>query len=83
MNYIAPVTCKCGVKVQIHEYLMDLGDNEQRDRGYCPIRSRFLPPKHSLATFGYRKVLFHSTPCCLAILLSLEEYRMRWPTQRR
>lgn len=42
MNYIEPITCKCGIRVQIHEYPMDLGDDEPRDRGYCPMCCRFL-----------------------------------------
>ena len=41
MNYIEPLICMCGVKVQIYEYPMELGDDEPRDRGYCPIRSRY------------------------------------------
>lgn len=42
MNYIEPITCICGVKVQIHEYRMDLGDEEPRDLAFCPICSRKL-----------------------------------------
>lgn len=42
MNFIEPIICQCGVKVQIHEYLMDLGEDEPRDRGYCPVCCRLL-----------------------------------------
>ena len=42
MNFIEPVTCACGVRVQIHEFRMNLGEDEPGDRGYCPICSRLL-----------------------------------------
>lgn len=42
MNYIDPITCVCGVKVQIHEYQMNLGEDEPRDIAFCPMCSRQL-----------------------------------------
>lgn len=42
MNYIEPVTCSCGVRVQIHEYRMNLDESEPRDRAYCPMCGRFF-----------------------------------------
>lgn len=40
MNYIAPITCVCGVNVQIHEFPMDLGEDEPLDMAFCPFCSR-------------------------------------------
>jgi len=42
MNYIEPIKCACGVKVQIHEYRMELGEDEPRDMAFCPICNRKL-----------------------------------------
>ena len=40
-NYIEPLTCKCGVRVQIHEYLMDLETRLQMPVASC---SRWSAP---------------------------------------